>query len=74
MIRPKQLVRSLLAPFLAMRLFWGCAGPPPPAPVPAPKPVAEPAPKPVPVVVIPPSPPEAVSIQSVTYDLSLIHI
>ena len=68
MIRPKQLVRSLVAPFLAMRLFWGCAGPPPPAPVPAPKPVAEPAPKPVPVVVIPPSPPEAVSIQSVTYD------
>jgi len=67
-IRPEQLVRSLVASFLAMRLFWGCAGPPPPAPVPTPKPVAEPDPKPVPVVVIPPSPPEAVSIQSVTYD------
>ena len=68
MIRPDQLIRSLVVSFLALRLFWGCAGPPPPAPVPAPKPVAEPAPKPVPVVVIPPSPPKAVSIYSVTYD------
>ena len=68
MIRPDQFIRSLVVSFLAMKLFWGCASPPPPAPVPAPKPVVEPAPKPVPVVVIPPSPPKAVSIYSVTYD------
>jgi Leucine-rich repeat (LRR) protein len=65
MIRPDQLIRSLVVSFLTMKLFWGCASPPPPDP-PAPEP--KPAPKPVPVVVIPPSPPKAVSIHSVTYD------
>ena len=65
MIRPDQLIRSLVVSFLAMRLFWGCASPPPPA---APAPEPKPVPKPAPVVVIPPSPPKAVSIHSVTYD------
>ena len=64
MIRPDPFIRSLVVSFLAMRLFWGCASPPPAAPAPEPKPV----PKPAPVVVIPPSPPKAVSIHSVTYD------
>ena len=68
MIRPDQLIKSLVVSFLAMKLFWGCESPPPPAPAPTPKPVAEPAPNPVPVVVIPPSPPKAVAIHSVTYD------
>lgn len=67
MIRPDPFIRSLVISFLAIRLFSGCASPPPPA-APAPEPIPIPIPIPAPVVVIPPSPPKAVSIHSVTYD------
>ncbi|MDP6170417.1 MAG: hypothetical protein QF780_10450, partial [Candidatus Marinimicrobia bacterium] len=55
-------MRHPFSSILIMGLLWNCAGTPP-------EPTPEPVPEPEPVVVIPPSPPKAISIQSVEYDL-----
>ena len=75
-MRMSLINRPLIFYLIAVVLFWSCASTPPTPPEPEPVVVyvPEPEPEPEPVVVIPPTPPEAISITSVEYDINHMSI
>ena len=75
-MRMNLINRPLNFYLIAVALFWSCASKPPVPPEPEPVVVIEPEPKPEPepVVAIPPSPPEAISINSIEYNTNYMSI
>jgi len=75
-MRMNLINRPLNFYLIAVALFWSCASKPPVPPEPEPVVVIEPEPEPEPepVVAIPPTPPEAISINSIEYNTNYMSI